>query len=67
VLILDNPALRRGTTRTLLAAIQMIKGGEIVPADRHSQSALRFVIGALAAPACHGRPRGAPLHLFHLA
>src|ERR1700754_3804257 len=44
VLILNNPALQRGTTRTLICAIQMIKGGEIAPAHRHTQSALRFVI-----------------------
>jgi gentisate 1,2-dioxygenase len=44
VLILNNPALSRGTTRTLLGAIQLIKGGEVAPAHRHTQSALRFVI-----------------------
>ncbi|WP_027579421.1 gentisate 1,2-dioxygenase [Bradyrhizobium sp. Ai1a-2] len=44
VLMLNNPALQRGTTKTLLCAIQMIKEGEIAPAHRHTQSALRFVI-----------------------
>lgn len=44
VLVLNNPALAHGTTRTLLGAIQMIKGGEIAPAHRHTQSALRFAI-----------------------
>ena len=44
VLILNNPALQRGTTRTLLCAIQLIKSGEIAPAHRHTQSALRLVI-----------------------
>ena len=55
VLVLNNPALQRGTTKTLLCAIQMIKGGEIAPAHRHTQSALRFVIeGAGAYTAVNG-------------
>jgi gentisate 1,2-dioxygenase len=55
VLVLNNPALERGTTKTLLCAIQMIKGGEIAPAHRHTQSALRFVIeGAGAYTAVNG-------------
>ena len=44
VLVLNNPALKHGATHTLTCAIQLIKGGEIAPAHRHSQSALRFVI-----------------------
>lgn len=44
VLILNNPSLPRGATRTLLCAMQLIKGGEIAPAHRHTQSALRLVI-----------------------
>lgn len=44
VLILNNPALTRGVTPTLFCGVQMIKGGEIAPAHRHTQSALRFVI-----------------------
>ncbi|HSV78134.1 MAG TPA: gentisate 1,2-dioxygenase [Ramlibacter sp.] len=44
VLILNNRSLPKGTTRTLLCALQMIKGGEIAPAHRHTQSALRLVI-----------------------
>jgi gentisate 1,2-dioxygenase len=44
VLVLNNPTLKHGATHTLTAAIQLIKGGEIAPAHRHSQAALRFVI-----------------------
>lgn len=44
VLILNNPSLPRGATHTLFCALQLIKGGEIAPAHRHTQSALRFVI-----------------------
>lgn len=44
VLMLNNPSLPRGTTRTLLCAMQLIKTGEIAPAHRHTQSALRLVI-----------------------
>ena len=46
VLILENPALR-GTsqiTNTLYAGLQLIMPGEVAPAHRHTQSALRFVI-----------------------
>jgi gentisate 1,2-dioxygenase len=44
VLILNNPSLPRGATRTLLCAMQLIKCGEIAPAHRHTQSALRMVV-----------------------
>jgi len=44
VLVLNNPTLKHGATHTLTCAIQLIKGGEVAPAHRHSQSALRFVI-----------------------
>jgi gentisate 1,2-dioxygenase len=44
VLILNNPSLPRGATRTLLCAMQLIKTGEIAPAHRHTQSALRMVV-----------------------
>jgi len=44
VLVLNNPSLKHGATHTLTAAIQAIKGGEVAPAHRHSQAALRFVI-----------------------
>ena len=44
VLVLNNPTLKHGATHTLTCAIQAIKGGEVAPAHRHSQAALRFVI-----------------------
>lgn len=46
VLILENPGLR-GTasiTRSLYAGLQLILPGEVAPAHRHSQSALRFIV-----------------------
>jgi gentisate 1,2-dioxygenase len=46
VLILENPALR-GTsqvTNVLYAGLQLIMPGEVAPAHRHTQSALRFVL-----------------------
>ena len=46
VLVLENPALpgRSQITDTLYAGIQLILPGEIAPAHRHTQSALRFVL-----------------------
>ncbi len=46
VLILENPGLKGKTsvTHSLFAGLQLIFPGEIAPAHRHSQSALRFVI-----------------------
>jgi len=46
VLILENPALSGSAsiTRTLYAGVQLILPGEIAPAHRHVQSALRFII-----------------------
>jgi gentisate 1,2-dioxygenase len=46
VLILENPALR-GTsqvTSVLYAGLQLIMPGEVAPAHRHTQSALRFIL-----------------------
>ncbi|PWE34258.1 gentisate 1,2-dioxygenase [Maritimibacter sp. 55A14] len=46
VLILENPGLR-GTskiTTSLYAGLQLVMPGEVAPAHRHSQSALRFVL-----------------------
>jgi gentisate 1,2-dioxygenase len=46
VLILENPGLR-GTsqvTGTLYAGLQLIMPGEVAPAHRHTQSALRFIV-----------------------
>ncbi len=46
VLILENPGLRgqASITHTLYAGLQLILPGEVAPAHRHSQSALRFII-----------------------
>ena len=46
VLILENPGLpgRASITHSLYAGLQLVKPGEIAPAHRHAQSALRFVI-----------------------
>ena len=46
VLILENPALKGSSqiTNTLYAGLQLIMPGEVAPAHRHTQSALRFVV-----------------------
>ncbi len=46
VLILENPALKgkASITHTLYAGLQLILPGEVAPAHRHSQSALRFIL-----------------------
>jgi gentisate 1,2-dioxygenase len=46
VLILENPGLPRqaAITQSLYAGLQLILPGEVAPAHRHTQSALRFVI-----------------------
>ena len=46
VLILENPGLRGQSkvTTSLFAGIQMVVPGDIAPAHRHSQSALRFIL-----------------------
>jgi gentisate 1,2-dioxygenase len=46
VLILENPGLpgKACVTRSLYAGIQLIMPGEVAPAHRHSQSALRFIL-----------------------
>ena len=46
VLILENPGLRGQSkvTTSLFAGIQMVIPGDVAPAHRHSQSALRFVL-----------------------
>lgn len=46
VLVLENPGLpgRSQVTDTLYAGLQLILPGEIAPAHRHTQSALRFVM-----------------------
>jgi gentisate 1,2-dioxygenase len=46
VLILENPALKGSSqiTRTLYAGLQLIMPGEVAPAHRHTQSALRLIV-----------------------
>ena len=46
VLVLENPAFpgQSKATPTLFAGIQMVLPGEVAPAHRHTQSALRFVL-----------------------
>jgi len=46
VLILENPALRghSSITQSLYAGLQLILPGEVAPAHRHTQSALRLVL-----------------------
>ncbi len=62
VLLLTHPAfMRPSTTNTLIAAIQLIKGGEVAEAHRHSQAALRMVIeGEGAVTAVNGER--CPMH-----
>jgi gentisate 1,2-dioxygenase len=51
VLILENPGLKGQTsiTHSLFAGLQLILPGEVAPAHRHTQSALRFVIEGIGA------------------
>ena len=46
VLILENPALPGASriTNTLYAGLQLILPGEVAPAHRHTQNALRFIM-----------------------
>jgi gentisate 1,2-dioxygenase len=46
VLVLENPALRgqSAVTQSLYAGLQLILPGEVAPAHRHTQSALRFIV-----------------------
>ncbi len=46
VLVLENPGLRGQSkiTTDLYAGVQLVLPGEIAPAHRHAQSALRFVL-----------------------
>jgi gentisate 1,2-dioxygenase len=57
VLILENPGLKGSSqiSGTLYAGLQLIMPGEVAPAHRHTQSALRFVVeGAGAYTAVDG-------------
>jgi gentisate 1,2-dioxygenase len=51
VLILENPGLRGQSrvTHSLYAGLQLILPGEVAPAHRHSQSALRFILDGAGA------------------
>ena len=46
VLILENPGLAGSSqiTQSLYAGLQLIMPGEVAPAHRHTQSALRFIV-----------------------
>jgi gentisate 1,2-dioxygenase len=46
VLILENPGLRGQSkvTTSLYAGVQLVTPGDVAPAHRHSQSALRFIL-----------------------
>jgi gentisate 1,2-dioxygenase len=46
VLVLENPGLRGQSkiTTDLYAGVQLVMAGEVAPAHRHTQSALRFVL-----------------------
>ena len=46
VLVLENPGLRGQSkiTTDLYAGVQLVLPGEVAPAHRHAQSALRFVL-----------------------
>ena len=46
VLVLENPGLRGQSriTQSLYAGLQLILPGEVAPAHRHTQSALRFIV-----------------------
>jgi gentisate 1,2-dioxygenase len=52
VLILENPGLRGQSkiTTDLYAGVQLVLPGEVAPAHRHTQSALRFVLEGDGAP-----------------
>lgn len=52
-----NPALKLGTTHTLLLGAQLVKPGEIAAAHRHTMTAIRFVIrGGGAQTTIEGEP-----------
>ena len=61
VLILENPRLRGQSriTTDLCAGVQLVLPGEVAPAHRHTQSALRFVLeGDGAHTAVNGERQG---------
>jgi gentisate 1,2-dioxygenase len=46
VLILENPGIKGGSsiTRALYAGLQLVLPGDVAPAHRHTQNALRFIV-----------------------
>jgi gentisate 1,2-dioxygenase len=53
----QHPALKLGTTHTLLMGAQMVCPGEFAPAHRHTMEAIRFVVkGRGAATVVEGEP-----------
>ena len=72
VLILENPGMpgcSRAITHSLYAGLQLILPGEVAPAHRHTQTALRFVVeGRGAYTAVDGeRSDHAPRRFHHHA
>ena len=59
VLILENPGLRGQSriTTSLYAGLQLVKPGEVAPAHRHTQTALRFVLEGSGAHTAVGGER----------
>src|SRR5205085_10528782 len=57
---MKNPTMpggARGTTRTVISAVQMIYPGEVAPSHRHTNAALRFIIeGSGAYTIVDGQP-----------
>src|SRR5207248_1499257 len=56
---MQNPSLHkgRGTTRTLVAAVQMVYPGEVAASHRHTNAALRFIVeGSGAYTVVDGQP-----------
>jgi gentisate 1,2-dioxygenase len=53
----QHPALKLGTSHTLLMGAQMVRPGEFAPAHRHTMGAIRFVVeGRGAATVVEGEP-----------
>ena len=67
VLILENPALpgQSRITSTLYAGLQLILPGEVAPAHRHTQNALRFIMAGDGAFTALGGER-AYMHQYDL-
>ena len=59
VLILENPGMRGQSkiTTSLYCGVQLVMPGEVAPAHRHSQSALRFVLESAGAQTVVGGER----------